>query len=261
MGHGRRRFPSYFSLALFALPICAVLAAGQKPSGTKDTAPLLQFYAVTQVPSDATHVWVDRILDVRAAGDGVRVRFIHIAPVDSRCPHTVAVKAAERVLPKTTVASVAGKFKLCTYPEDDFAGVIQVAKRKEEGIDVARPVSRTIVARCGTEERLFELPDKETVKFDALKIADPRITALWDMAGDVETRVFGKDFSWSGTPEHEKELQESGAKVVPDILAGKFDAGFPDTTCAFAECADHNAKSALQGYAGVIAEPDSCPSN
>jgi len=94
-----------------------------------------------------------------------------------------------------------------------------------------------------------------------LRIADPRITALWDMAGDVETRVFGKDFSWSGTPEYEKELQESGAKVVPDILAGKFDAGFPDTTCAFAECADHNAKSALQGYAGVIAEPDSCPSN
>jgi hypothetical protein len=260
MAPGDKRLCTHFLPALFVLTICAGLAARQRPSGSKDTAPLLRFYAVTQVPSDATHVWVDRILDVRVAGDGVRVRFIHIAPVDSKCPHAVAVKAAERVIPKTTVASVAGKFKLCSYPEDDFAGVIEVAKRKEEEIDVARPISRTIVARCGEEERLFELPDKDTVKFDALKLADPRISALWDMAGDVETRVFGKDFSWSGTPEQEKRLQELGAKVVPDILAGMFSSGFPDTTCDFAECADHNAKSALQGYAGVIAEANSCPS-
>jgi hypothetical protein len=250
----------YFFLALFVLPICAALAAGQRPSARKDTAPLLHFYTVTQVPSDAAHAWVDRILDVRAAGDGVRVRFIHIAPVSAQCPHIVTVKAAERVLPKTTVANVAGKFKLCSYPEDDFAGVIQVAKRNEEEIEVARPISRTIVASCAAEERLFELPDKETLKFDALKLADPRITALWDLAGEVETRVFGKGFSFFGTPDQEKELQELGAKVVPDILAGMFNAGFPDTTCAFAECADHNPQSALQGYVGVIADANSCPS-
>jgi hypothetical protein len=260
MGHGGRRFLTYVFPALFVLPICAALTAGNVMGGAKDAPPLVRFYAITQVPSDATNFWVDRILDVRATGDGVRVRFVHIAPVGAKCPHNVAVKAAERVIPKTTVASVAGKFKLCTYPEDDFAGVIEVAKRKEEEIDVARPISRTIVARCGEDERLFELPDKETVKFDALKIADPRISGLWDLAGDVETRVFGKDFSWSGTPEQEKRLQELGAKVVPDILAGMFDAGFPDTTCAFAECADHDAKSALQGYAGVIADANSCPS-
>lgn len=256
---GGRQVRNYFLLALFVLLICAALAAGQRHSGPKDTAPLLQFYTVTQVPSDEAHVWVDRILDVRAAGDGVRVRFIHIAPINSQCSHVVAVKAAERVVPKTTVANVAGKFKLCSYPEDDFAGVIQVAKRNEEELEVTRPVSRTIVAKCGTEERLFELPDKGTLKFDALKLADPRITALWDMAGEVETKVFGKDFSFSGTPDQEKTMQELGAKFAPDILAGMFDAGFPDTSCDFADCAAHNAKSAMQGYAGVVEDLNSCP--
>jgi TonB family protein len=39
-------------------------------------------------------------------------------------------------------------------------------------------------------------------------------------------------------------------------MGGKFDSGFPDKTCAFADCRVHNAKSALQGYGGVIDEKD-----
>ena len=39
-------------------------------------------------------------------------------------------------------------------------------------------------------------------------------------------------------------------------MSGKFDSGFPDSTCAFADCRVHNAKSALQGYSGPINEKD-----
>lgn len=227
-------------------------------SGTQENVELGAFFVVRQAFSDKGPGWSDTILDVRDEVGGVRVREIRIAPINRNCARNVTVKAVERLIPNTTVAKVAGKFKLCSYPEDDFAGVIQVARRSEvetDGLESA--VNRTIVAKCGTQERFYELPDPEMLKFDALKLADRRITALWDLAGDVEERAFGKDFAFSAaTAEQNKERQELGAKIVPEIMAGKFDSGFPDRTCAFAECRDHNAKSALQGYAGPIAEKD-----
>jgi TonB family protein len=225
---------------------------------SKEEIALAGFYVVTQAVSDKGTPWADKILDVRAEVGGVRVREIRIAPMNRNCAHNVTVKAVERVLPNTTVAKVAGKFKLCSYPDDDFAGVIQVAKRDYiESDSIGTSASHTIVAKCGTQERLYELPYPETLKFEALHRADSRITALWDLAGDVEERAFGKDFTFGGaTAEQNKERQELGAKFVPEIMGGKFDSGFPDSTCAFADCRVHNAKSALQGYEGVIDERD-----
>jgi TonB family protein len=230
--------------------------AGARQS--KEEIELGSFYVVTQAVSDKGTPWADKILDVRAEVGAVRVREIRIAPMNRNCAHNITVKAVERVLPNTTVAKVAGKFKLCSYPDDDFAGVIQVAKRDYvESESIGTSASHTIVAKCGTQERLYELPYPETLKFEALKMADSRITALWDLADDVEERAFGKDFSFGrATAAQSRERQELGAKFVPEIMAGKFDSGFPDSACAFAECRVHNAKSALQGYGGVIDEKD-----
>jgi TonB family protein len=224
----------------------------------KEEVALGGFYVVTQAVSDKGTPWADKILDVRAEVGGVRVREIRIAPMNRNCAHHVTVKAVERVLPNTTVAKVAGKFKLCTYPDDDFAGVIQVAKRDYiESDSIETSASHTIVAKCGTQERLYELPYPETLKFETLKMADSRITDLWDLAEDVEDRAFGREFSFAAaTPEQNRERQELGAKIVPEIVSGKFDSGFPDSTCAFADCPVHNAKSALQGYSGPINEKD-----
>jgi hypothetical protein len=236
----------------------ATVSAGARATQVKEEIALAGFYVVTQAVSDKGTPWADKILDVRAEVGGVRVREIRIAPMNRNCAHNVTVKAVERVLPNTTVAKVAGKFKLCSYPDDDFAGVIQVAKRDYiESDSIGTSANHTIVAKCGTKERLYELPYPETLKFEALKRADSRITALWDLADDVEERAFGKDFRFGGaTAEQNKERQELGAKFVPEIMGGKFDSGFPDSTCAFAECRVHNAKSALQGYSGVIDERD-----
>jgi TonB family protein len=236
----------------------AVASAQAKTAKKTEEAELDGFYVVTQALADKGTPWADKILDVRAEVGGVRVREIRIAPMNRNCAHNITVKAVERVLPNATVAKVAGKFKLCSYPDDDFAGVIQVAKRDNIEPDaIGTSASHTIVAKCGTQERLYELPDPQTLKFEALKMADSRITSLWDLAGDVEDRAFGKDFSFArATAEQNKERQELGAKFVSEIKAGKFDAGFPDVSCPFAECRVHDAKSALQGYAGVIDEKD-----
>jgi TonB family protein len=236
----------------------ATVTTGGSARQSKDEIELGSFYVVTQAVSDKGTPWADKILDVRAEVGGVRVREIRIAPTNRNCAHIVTVKAVERVLPNTTVAKVVGKFKLCSYPDDDFAGVIQVAKRDYvESESIGTSASHTIVAKCGTQERLYELPYPETLKFETLKMADSRITALWDLAEDVEDRTFGKDFTFAGaTAEQNRERQELGAKFVQEIMAGKFDSGFPDKACAFAECRTHDAKSALQGYAGVIDEKD-----
>lgn len=225
---------------------------------TQEKTELGEFYVVRQAVSSNGPGWSDTILDVRDEVGGVRVREIRIAPLNRNCAHLVTVKAVETVLPNTTAAKVAGKFKLCSYPEDDFAGVIQVAKRGDlEPDSLEATANQTIVAKCGTKETLYELPDQDLLKFEALRRADARIAALWDLKDDVEDRAFGKDFAFAkATAEQNKERQEMGAKFVPEILAGKFDSGFSDRACAFAECRDHNAESALQGYRGPIDDKD-----
>ena len=243
--------------ALLSL-VCGYGFGSAQAHQSQERIELGEFYIVRQASSNNGPGWSDTILDVRDEVGGTRVREIRIAPVNRNCAHIVTVKAAEHVLPNLTAAKVAGKFKLCSYPEDDFAGVIQVAKRSDIEPESLESTSNvTIVAKCATQERLYELPDPDLLKFEALKRADLRIAALWDLKVDVEERAFGKDFAFSkATLEERKEQQELGAKFVPEILSGKFDSGFADTNCPFAECRDHNAKSALQGYAGPIDDKD-----
>jgi hypothetical protein len=257
--------------ALFALtalaPAAGLVSAGTRvvlrhainqAIQTQEKTELGEFYVVRQAVSNNGPGWSDTILDVRDEVGGVRVREIRIAPLNRNCARIVTVKAVETVLPNTTAAKVAGKFRLCSYPEEDFAGVIQVAKRSDiEPDSLESAANQTIVAKCGTKELLYELPDQDLLKFEALKRADARIAALWDLKDDLEDRAFGKDFAFAkATAEQNRERQALGAKFVPEILAGKFDSGFSDRTCAFAECRDHNAKSALQGYRGPVDDQD-----
>ncbi|MGB8542296.1 MAG: energy transducer TonB [Candidatus Acidiferrales bacterium] len=234
------------------------LPANKRTIQTQEKAELGEFYVVRQAVSNNGPGWSDTILDVRDEVGAVRVREIRIAPLNRNCAHIITVKAVETVLPEATAAKVAGKFKLCSYPEEDFAGVIQVARRADiEPDSLESAANQTIVAKCGTKETLYELPDQDLLKFEALKRADPRIAALWDLKDDVEDRAFGKDFAFAkASAQQNKERQELGAKFVPEIRAGKFDSGFSDSNCAFAECRDHNAKSALQGYRGPIDDKD-----
>jgi hypothetical protein len=235
-----------------------VIPAKARAIQTLEKTELGEFYVVRQAVSNNGPGWSDTILDVRDEVGSVRVREIRITPWNRNCAHTVTVKAVETVLPNTTAARVAGKFRLCSYPEEDFAGVIQVAKRNDiEPDSLESAANQTIVAKCGAKEILYELPDQDLLKFEALKRADARIAALWDLKDDVEDRAFGKDFAFAkASTKQNKERQELGAKFVPEILAGKFDSGFSDSTCAFAECRDHNAKSALQGYKGPLDDKD-----
>lgn len=236
---------------VFALIVAATAIA----SAAKHTAPppLESFYVVTQATFHKGPKWVDHILELRPQGNDVLVREIRIAPLDPACPHHVTVRAVERVLPDTTVKKVTAKFPICSFEEDVVEGMINTAKRPGGLSDTDDSASQTIVARCGSQQKMFELPDEESLRFDALHLADAHLTAFWDLAATMEAHAFGSDFSLAKlTPQEDQDAQALGSKLIPEIQSGRYNQGFADQTCPYAECTDHNVASALQGYAGPI---------
>jgi hypothetical protein len=219
--------------------------------------PLENFYVVTQATFHSGAKWVDHILEVSPQGDDVLIREIRIAPLDKDCPRHVTVRAVERVLPNTTVKKLTVKFPICTFEEDVAEGMISVVKREGSLSVTDDAASQTIVARCGTQQKMFELPDQESLRFEALQHADKHVSDFWDLAATIEAHAFGGDFSLAKlTPEEDKQAQDLGARLVPEIKSGHYDQGFSDQSCPYAECSAHNAASSLQGYTGPIF---SCP--
>jgi hypothetical protein len=253
----RSQPPQRHSNALLVASILFTATAFPTTDKPKPKPPLENFYVVTQAIFHTDPKWVDHILEVRPEEEGVRVREIRIAPLNPTCPHHVTVRAIERIVPKTTVQKVALHFDICAFSEEDVEGMIGAAKRKTGYTSDDDSAAQTIVARCGTRQRVFELPDKDSLRFDALTLADSRLAVFWDLAAVVEARTFGDDFSLAKlTPEQDHDAQTLGAKLVPEIKSGKYDQAFADNNCPYAECSDHSSASALQGYAGPIF---SCP--
>jgi hypothetical protein len=245
-------------LVLMASAFFAATALASTDQPKPKQPPLENFYIVTQAIFHTDPKWVDHILEVSPEAENVRVREIRIAPLSPACPHHVTVRAIERVVPNTTVKKVANHFNLCAFTEDVVESMIAAARRKT-GAPASDDdsASQTIVARCGTVQRVFELPDKDSLRFEALTLADSHLAAFWDLAAVVEGRTFGDDFSLAKlTPEQDRDAQALGAKLVPEIKSGKYDQAFADNNCPYGECSDHSSASALEGYAGPIF---SCP--
>jgi hypothetical protein len=248
----------YFLLAFISVAALLASAATATDHATPKP-PLENFYVVTQAVFHSDPKWVDHILEVRPRGaSDVAVRETRIAPLSPACPHQVTVRAIERVVLNTTAKKVASHFDLCAYTEEDVEGMISAARRKTGALaSDDDSATQTIVAHCGTRQRIFELPDKDTLRFEALTLADAHLAALWELAAVVEARTFGDNFSLAKlSPEQDRDAQALGAKLVPEIKSGKYDQAFADNNCPYGECADHSSASALQGYAGPIF---SCP--
>jgi hypothetical protein len=217
------------------------------------------FYIVTQATFRDGPAWVDHVLELRPQGDGVLIREIRIAPLSRECPRCVTVRAIERVMPAASVKAIAGKFQLCALAEEDVDGMIHAAKKDEEPNTIDDSATQTIIANCGGEKRMYELPYPETLRFEALTLANPHVAKYWEIAADIEADAFGIEFSLGKlTPAQDAEAQGLGAKVVVELKAGRYKQGFADADCPYAECRDHSVISALQGYSGPVF---SCPKN
>jgi hypothetical protein len=283
---------AFLALALASAGSRAAVSSQNRDAKQKHL-PLNGFYIVTMAvappPGDAPQdgaaaapmasasgpAWRDTIVDVAQDGTGIRIREIVIEPaVGAHCPaHAVIARERDRSLPGESVDGAAGHHHLCAMNESEVAGVIGAANKD----DVARANSddfatQTIVATCGEDEHLFELPYPDTLKWHALGLADAHITALWKLSREVVEHAFGDapfvaefpgDTERVAAPKpalaaaDDLAAQTLAAKFVPEIRGKRYDSGFGDSNCAYASCRDHSVASALEGYVGVL-DPTTC---
>jgi hypothetical protein len=212
-------------------------------SGSHET--LQSFYVARFYFSDYLPGWSDQILDVTPQGDGVRVRAIRISLANDFCPGLI-VRAAERVFPQTSVRKIAGA-EMCSLTSEGVDAALKAAPPKSLG-DPSDSATETIVATCGSTQKEFDFPYPTAVDQKELQASNPGVSNLWDMNYRVFRRAFGKNFSFSGsTPEKEKEMEQLGTKLVPELISGKYQTAFADSKCGDQDC-DNYLAWRLKGY-------------
>ena len=269
--HRRQPLNGFYIVTLAVAPPPDDATAGTSDDSASPT--------VSAKAASASPQWRDTIVDVAQEGTGIRIREIAIEPaIGPHCPpHAVIARERDRLLPGESVDTAAGHHHLCSMNESEVAGVIGAANKD----DVARANSddfatQTIVATCGEDEHLFELPYPDTLKWHALGLADSHISALWKLSREVVAHAFGDapflaDFPGETESEHRAAAsalsasddfaaQQLAAQLVPEIRGKRYESGFGDSNCAYASCRDHTAASALQGYVGVL-DPATCAAN
>src|SRR5262249_20102378 len=152
-------------VAIFFASVALIFADAGAPANTHNV--LETFYVVSHVVSDASPFWYDYVLDVTPAEKGALVQTIRIAPLNSYCTKPITVKAAERLLPSSSVKSVA-KLPLCSLTEADVTSAIEAA-RQRGSVTIDDTVGFTIVAQCGTTGRFFDLPLAQSIDLTWLK--------------------------------------------------------------------------------------------
>jgi hypothetical protein len=109
--------------------LCGTLLPGVEVSIAQNTEPLQSFYAVTNFFSDYLPAWYEEILEVTPQGKDLRVRVIRISAANPYCEGDL-VRAADRVLPETTMRKIAGKVDICSYIDESVTAALKAAAPK-----------------------------------------------------------------------------------------------------------------------------------
>ncbi|MGB6597396.1 MAG: energy transducer TonB [Candidatus Acidiferrum sp.] len=239
-----RQLSLLFSIILGAF---AALTLFGRSSTAPDSNPLQSFFIARHFFSDDLPEGYDEILAVTPQGKDVCVRVIRISLANPYCGGSL-VRAAERVFPNTTVRKVTGRVDLCSFTEPQVEAALKAAAPK--GIsDNSDSATLDVVAHCGAQERVFEFPYPAEIDDKALDRNTPRVSALWGLNYEVRSRAFGKSFSFYNlSPDKEKEFEDIGTKLLPELVSGNFEAGFGGYTCGNQKCDTNYLAWLLKGY-------------
>lgn len=225
------------------------------------SAHLDHFYIVATAISDASPFWYKYMLDVRPTTGGTTIRYVRIAPLDLLCGD-VTVKAVETKLTGTTPMKLVGSNDPCALAMETAHQSIDKPKVMESMFE---SITFSVVASCGGEERVFELPFREEVDFKRLKKEDPRLANLWDLYSHVRKAAFGSNAVFYEISEaRDSELQQFGDSLVPELLTGKYDMGFSEF-CARPpllrnpDCDPNPTRTLLHGFRPGLKLPDRTP--
>jgi TonB family protein len=240
--------PTFFAVAL---------AFGYTPK-TRDSSSLQSFYIVSNLFSDDLSSSFIEILNVEPNGNNTRAEVIRISSANRYCGGFL-VRAAERTLTNTAPAKINGAADICAYTPGAVAIALKNAPHNSL-TDPSDSSSETLVAECGTQQRIFEFPYPAEIDIKTLKRQSPGVFRLWDLAYNVQRDAFGKKFAFTNLPpEEERERQEEGTKSLSMLKSGKFQHAFNGAACTTPLCRTNYLAWMLRNYsdAPVNADPAS----
>lgn len=242
-----------FGLVCSILVVLVAVLAVVRASRAHTVDQLQSFYVVREYFSDLIDASHEEVLEVTPQGKDVRVCVIRISVASFTCGGSV-VRAAERIFPNTTVRKLTGRIDPCSYTEAEVDNAIKAAATVGDYSDSA---AVTMVAKCGQSERAFNFPYPAQIKIKELHRHSRRVDRLWDLAYMVRTTYFGDKFSFDEvSPQQDKEFQDLGTKLVPELVSGKFDGAFDENACDGHKCPTGYFAWRLKGYTGIPVPPD-----
>jgi TonB family protein len=229
---------------LLFIGVAAILAASAKAAVPSE------FYVVSVFFSDNCALFYYRILDVKQEGVDSLVRYVRIGPRSVSCPREI-VQAVEARVANTTPAQLVEKNNPCAPKSVALKAAI---KKYAQRAGVLETISFGVLAQCDGVPVSLSLPRTESVKWKSLKGAHPEMAHLWDLSSEVTDRVFGsKDIFRDRTEEDDLALQHAGEKLVPELVAGRYDAGLAAAFHANVERSDDlSFRSLLEDYGGPM---------
>jgi hypothetical protein len=133
------------------------------------------------------------------------------------------VQAAEARVRNETPGKLVGANNPCAIRPDALEATLKRYPRSE---GVFEAISFGIVVQCGQSSVSLGLPIDQQVDLKKLSKVYPEMARSWDLMSEVTRRVFGeKDVFHDRGQEEDAALQSAGEKFVPELIAGRYDAG------------------------------------
>lgn len=244
------KFFATFSALLFALAVPLGRAAGHH----KRDSSLKSFYIAMHGTSDFLPAWYQGILDVEPEGKNIRVTLIEISAASYTCGGRL-VRAKQCLISNRDIEKLAGQSNPCDFTPKEVRKALAAAKPKYTG-PLEENSTADIVATCGSKHRTLSFPCTIDVDRDVLHREHPNIDGLWNLRYEIRDRAFGKDFWFDDhSATEEKQFEDQGTALLPELRSGKYDAGFDDP-CSGPKCGPSSLVSLLQGYTAPPANPD-----
>ncbi|MGB8496322.1 MAG: TonB family protein [Candidatus Acidiferrum sp.] len=203
--------------ALFGLPIL-----GSIPK--KDLHPkLAEFYAVDVWDDDYYPYWQSAILHITSQENGVNVQYVYIASATQPC-NDPEIKSVTAFLPNTRLERLTNGLDLCLLDPSTFNRNVAEYTKKPEPFSTMRSA---VVARCGAEEHVFEMP-RFKMNEKILKRIEPSAVPMSQLSAYLLRKAFPidktRDIFW-GVDSSLSEIPE-GSPQLEELRAGAFDKAF-----------------------------------
>lgn len=202
---------------LYLVALAAIMsgrAAAADPK-QKPTARLEEFYVVSDGELDSDPLWQLDLLEVEPEGGSVRVRYTKIEAATMPCADT-AIQGSTAIIPNVGPADLTSGIDLCTLDPEKFNQTVAAHVRKRREFFSSRSA---VVARCGTEQRVFRLPEFQ-MDMPALKHTAPAAQPMTKLLEYILARAFPKQSDSGPT----LDLQPD-APQINELKAGRFDPG------------------------------------